>query len=250
MMQRGWAREASDILGHDAAPVTEPFNLMVPGSHCPGCNHSISAIENIPLISYAVLRGKCAHCRTHISMRYPIIELLTGVLTVLVVAKFGLSMTALACSVLTWGLIAVSMIDYDHQLIPDDISLPLLWLGLIVNYFNLVVPFHEAFWGAVAGYLVLWLVFQVFRLITGKEGFGFGDFKLLAMLGAWIGWQALPLIIILSSFAGAVFGGLLIAFGRDRAKPIPFGPWLSMAGFIALIWGHQLIALYLKFAAF
>lgn len=250
MMKHGWEREASEILGQELPPATGTFNLMVPRSRCPACDHPISALENIPLVSYAVLRGKCAHCGAPISIRYPLVEFTTGVLTVIVLARFGLTPAALACCVLTWALIAESMIDYDHQLIPDDITLPLLWLGLVVNYFDLVVPFHDAFWGAVAGYLVLWIVFQVFRLVTGKEGFGFGDFKLLAMLGAWMGWQSLPLIIILSSFTGALVGGSLVLFGRDSAKPIPFGPWLSIAGFVALIWGHQITSAYLKFAAF
>lgn len=250
MMKRGWEREASEILGQEPATSGEKFNLMFPGSRCPACDHTISALENVPLVSYALLKGRCAHCGTSISSRYPLIEFLSGILTIIVVAKFGVTLAALACCVLTWSLIAASMIDYDHQLLPDDITLPLLWLGLVVNYFNLIVPFRDAFWGAVAGYLALWVVFQVFRLITGKEGLGFGDFKLLAMLGAWMGWQSLPLVIILSSFAGAVIGGLLIVFGRDRAKPIPFGPWLSIAGFIALIWGHQLTSTYLKFAGF
>lgn len=250
MMQRSWEKDASDILGRQAPATTETFNLMFPGSRCPACHHAIGALENIPILSYALLRGRCAHCGAPISLRYPAVELLTGVLTAIVFVKFGPSLTALACCIFTFGLIAASLIDYDHQLIPDDISLPLMWVGLMVNYWSLVVPFQDAFWGAVAGYLVLWIVFQLFLLVTGKEGLGFGDFKLLAMLGAWLGWQSLPLIIILSSLAGAVVGGLLIAFGRDRAKPIPFGPWLAMAGFIALIWGHQITSAYLKFAAF
>lgn len=249
MMQRAWEAEAKQILGHEATP-TEPFNLVVPNSRCPACGHPIRPWENIPVFSYLALRGKCAHCSARISLRYPVIEAVTGLLTIIVLWKFHLTPAALGACLLAYGLLAASMIDYDHQLIPDDITLPLLWVGLIANYFNLLVPFRDAFWGAVAGYLVLWIVFQAFRLVTGKEGFGFGDFKLLAMLGAWMGWQSLPVIVILSSFSGALFGIALLALGRDRAKPIPFGPWLSVAGFITLIWGHQITTAYLRFAAF
>ena len=171
-------------------------------------------------------------------------------LTVLVIAVFKLTPAGLACCLLLYALIAMSMIDYDHQLIPDSITLPLLWLGLIINSFGLITPFADAFWGAVMGYIALWTVYQFFKLITGKEGMGFGDFKLLATLGAWMGWQALPLIIILSSFAGAIVGAMLIAFGRDRAKPIPFGPYLAIAGFVALLWGDWITARYLQLASF
>lgn len=250
MMQRAWQQEASEILKQTPPEPGEPFNLVVPNSRCPACGHAIRAWENIPVISYLFLRGKCSACGVHISARYPIVELTTGILIVVVIAKFGLTPAGIACCLLTFGLVSATMIDYDHQLIPDSITLPLLWLGLIVNYFNTVTGFPNAFWGAIAGYLVLWIVFHIFRLVTGKEGMGYGDFKLLALMGAWMGWQSLPLVIILSSFCGAIFGGLLIAFGRDRAKPIPFGPWLSMAGYITLIWGDQITTAYLKFAAF
>jgi len=245
MMQREWEAEASQILGQEPKQHDGTFNLILPDSHCPSCNHPIRAWENIPLISYIALRGKCAHCRAPISLRYPAVELAAGLLTLVVIAKFQLTPAGAGALILTYGLLAAAMIDYDHQLIPDNITLPLLWLGLIVNYFNLLVPFHDAFWGAVAGYLALWIVFHIFRLITGKEGFGYGDFKLLAMLGAWVGWQGLPAIVIISSFAGAVFGIGLIAFGRDRAKPIPFGPWLAIGGFVVLIWGEQITSSYL-----
>jgi leader peptidase (prepilin peptidase)/N-methyltransferase len=250
MLQREWEGQAHEVLGKEYAPPSGSFNLVFPNSHCPSCDTEIKPWENIPLISYAFLGGKCGHCGTHISLRYPLIEALTGILVVLVVFNFGLTYVGLACTLMTLGLIAGSMIDYDHQLLPDDITLPLLWLGLMVNYFELLTPFADAFWGAVAGYLVLWTVYHVFKLVTGKEGMGYGDFKLLAMLGAWLGWQQLPLIIILSSFAGAIIGGGLILFGRDRAQPIPFGPYLSIAGFIALLWGDDLTSAYLQFAAF
>ncbi len=250
MMEREWDEQAREILKLEPPEPGPAFNLMVPNSRCPGCGHAIRPWENIPVISYAFLRGACSACRTHISLRYPLVEFVTGCLTVLVVSQFGLTPAGLACCLLLFGLIAASLIDYDTQLIPDSITMPLLWLGLIVNSADLVVPFVDAFWGAVAGYLVLWIVYQAFKLVTGKEGMGFGDFKLLAMLGAWMGWQMLPLIILGSSLAGTIIGGLLITFGRDRSHPIPFGPYLAIAGFIALIWGDAIVTSYLQFAAF
>lgn len=249
MMMRGWEAEAHEMLELEHSPPAESFNLVFPNSHCPACNHEIKPWENIPLISYLFLRGKCSACGVHISMRYPSVEVLAGVLTMLVVMSFGLTWTGFACALLSYALIAAALIDYDHQLIPDDISLPFMWLGLIVNYFGILTPFADAFWGAVIGYITLWTVFQVFKLVTGKEGLGYGDFKLLAMLGAWLGWQSLPLIIILSSFAGALLGGVLMAFGRDRAKPMSFGPFLAIAGFIALLWGDTILENYLQFAS-
>ncbi|MEX0943502.1 MAG: A24 family peptidase [Pseudomonadales bacterium] len=249
MMEREWQAQAHELLELPHQASESPFNLLWPNSRCPGCGHNIKPWENIPVISYLFLRGRCSNCGIHISLRYPLIEALTGILTVLVIAHFGLTLAGIAGVVLTFGLIAASMIDYDHTLIPDSITLPLLWLGLIINYFDAMVPFADAFWGAVAGYLILWTIYHLFKLITGKEGMGFGDFKLLAMLGAFMGWQMLPLIIILSSFAGALIGGSLIAFGRDRAKPIPFGPYLAIAGYIALIWGDEITSKYLQFAA-
>ncbi|MDZ7686896.1 MAG: A24 family peptidase [Gammaproteobacteria bacterium] len=252
MMQRDWEVQAREILGIDQPVEADaaPFNLVTPNSRCPSCSRPIRPWENVPVVSYLVLGGQCAGCSAPISIRYPLIEALTGALSVMVVVIFGATPAGAACLVLTWGLISMSIIDIDHQLLPDGITLPLLWLGLIVNYFELITPFAAAFWGAVAGYLILWSVYQVFRLVTGKEGMGFGDFKLLAMLGAWLGWQALPLVIILSSFTGAVIGGLLVVFGRDRAEPIPFGPYLAIAGFIALLWGDEITSQYLRFTSF
>ncbi|MCB1692176.1 MAG: prepilin peptidase [Pseudomonadales bacterium] len=249
MMERDWQAQAREVLGQEPSLATEPYNLVVPRSACPGCGRQIKAIENIPVVSYLFLRGRCAGCGMHISARYPAVELATGILFVLVVAKLGLTPAGLAGVTLTFALIGASMIDYDHQLIPDDISLPLMWLGLIVNYFDVIVGFRDAFWGAVAGYLCLWTVYQAFKLVTGKEGMGYGDFKLLAALGAFMGWQMLPLIVILSSFVGAIIGGALIVFGRDRSHPIPFGPYLAIAGFIALLWGHELTTTWLQFTA-
>ena len=250
MMERDWQGQARDILGMEPADTdTAPFNLVTPNSRCPKCDRAIRPWENIPVISYLVLRGRCAGCQTPISIRYPLTEALTGLLSVLVILAFGATPAGLVCLPLVWALVAISIIDYDTQLIPDGISLPFMWLGLIVNYFHVLVPFGDAFWGAIAGYLTLWTVYQVFKLVTGKEGMGYGDFKLLAMLGAWMGWQYLPLIIILSSFAGAVIGGALVLFGRDRAKPIPFGPYLAIAGLVALLWGDVLLESYIQFVA-
>jgi leader peptidase (prepilin peptidase)/N-methyltransferase len=251
MMEREWREQAHEFLESqpEQKPSSEPYNLVFPNSHCPKCQHNIKPWENIPLFSYLFLGGKCSSCKTHISLRYPIVELLTGILTAVVVSHFGLTLTSLACCALTWSLVCLSLIDYDTQLLPDNITLPLLWLGLIVNSFDLVAHFEYAFWGAIGGYLSLWSVNTVFRLVRGYDGMGYGDFKLLAVLGAWMGWQALPLIIILSSFAGAVIGGSLIAFGRDKTKPIPFGPYLAIAGWISLMWGAEITMSYLQFVA-
>ena len=251
MMMKEWDCQAQEILNLPAAErSTTPFNLALPRSYCPTCEHKIKALENIPLVSYMLLRGKCSVCKNPISLRYPMIELATGLLTGLVILYFGLTWTGLACCILTWALVALAFIDLDHQLLPDDITLPLIWMGLIINYFNSITEFGNAFWGAIAGYLSLWSVVKIFKLITGKDGMGNGDFKLLAVFGAWLGWQLLPLIIILSSLTGAIIGGLLILRGRDRAAPIPFGPFLAIAGFIALLWGNEIILAYLQIQGF
>jgi leader peptidase (prepilin peptidase)/N-methyltransferase len=253
MMERDWQSQAKQILEiqdtreDNDAEESETFNLVLPNSRCPSCNRPIRPWENIPVLSYLVLGGKCAGCKDSISIRYPLVELLTGLLTVIVVIQYGLTPVAIVLACLTFGLIALALIDYDTKLLPDDITLPLLWLGLIVNYYELVTNFSSAFWGAILGYLALWSVYQTFRLMTGKEGMGYGDFKLLAVLGAWMGWELLPLIIILSSLTGAVIGGSLIALGRDRNNPIPFGPYLAIAGWIALMWGEQITRAYSEF---
>ncbi len=201
------------------------------------------------MISYIFLRGKCSGCGTGISIQYPLIEILTGVLSFTVAWHFGYSWQAAGALLLTWGLIALSMIDYHTKLLPDNITLPLLWLGLLFNLFNVYTDLPTAVIGAMAGYLSLWTVYHIFRLITGKEGMGYGDFKLLAVFGAWLGWQLLPLIILLSSFVGAAFGiGLIVFRGRDKNNPIPFGPYIAIAGWIALLWGEQIIKAYLRFA--
>ena len=245
MLERDWQSQAKQILELEEAEPAEPFNLITPNSRCPGCNRPIRPWENIPVVSYLALRGKCAGCKKPISIRYPLVEALTGTLALIVVAHYGLTPTGIALVLLTFGLVALSLIDYDTKLLPDDITLPLLWLGLIVNYYDIVTTFSSAFWGAILGYMSLWVVYQAFKLVTGKEGMGFGDFKLLAVLGAWMGWEVLPLTIILSSLTGAIIGGTLIALGRDRTNPIPFGPYLAIAGWIALMWGTEITNAYL-----
>ncbi|MCH7743459.1 MAG: prepilin peptidase [Proteobacteria bacterium] len=248
MLEQDWKQQANEILGNKVEPDEGTFNLVFPNSHCPSCNHGIRPRENIPLLSFIFLRGKCAHCGVSIPARYPAVELLAGMMTVVIIMFFGATPLGLSACVLTWALIALSLIDYDTQLLPDNITLPLLWLGLVVNYYGVVTNLQDAFIGACLGYLSLWSVFHLFKLVTGKDGMGYGDFKLLAMLGAWMGWQSLPLIIILSSLAGALLGGSLILLGRDKAKPIPFGPYLAIAGWIALIWGDEITRSYLQFA--
>lgn len=255
MMERDWQEQCRDFIATNGditnlptqGASVEPFNLMVPRSRCPSCGHQIRAWENIPVISYLALGGKCSACKTKISARYPIIELTTGLLSVAAIYYVGFSWQGLAALAFTWSLIALTMIDFDTYLLPDDITLPLLWLGLIVNSFGGFTDLPSALWGAIAGYLSLWSVYKVFKLLTGKEGMGYGDFKLLAALGAWMGWQMLPQIILLSSLVGAVIGiSLIVIRGRDKNIPIPFGPYLAIAGWIAFIWGDAINQSYLK----
>jgi len=251
MLDRSWQSQCRELLNpkqpQNDAP--ERFDLIMPRSRCPHCGHAITALENIPVLSFLWLRGKCSVCHKPISWRYPLVELLTGCLSVLVAWQFGFSLAALAGLVLTWGLIALSFIDVDRQLLPDDLTLPLLWAGLLFNIFAVFVPLSSAVIGAAAGYISLWLVYQLFKLTTGKEGMGYGDFKLFAVLGAWLGWQSLPLIILLASLVGAMVGiSFIVFFGHDRRMPIPFGPFLCAAGWIALLWGEPLTRLYLQFA--
>lgn len=225
----------------------EHFNLVKPDSTCPSCGHQIRSWENIPVISYIFLKAKCSHCKAPISFRYPFIELLSAILAAMCAWYFGFSLAGFAAIVLTWALISLSWIDYDTQYLPDQITLPFLWLGLILNINNTFTDINSAIIGAVAGYLSLWTVHHSFKLITKKEGMGYGDFKLLGMLGAWMGWQFLPVIIILSSLVGSIIGIALILFKKhQREKPIPFGPYLAIAGWIALLWGEQINSLYLN----
>ncbi|WP_333878988.1 prepilin peptidase [Methylobacter sp.] len=251
MMQRGWRKECLEYLQIDPestqeAVAEEPFNLVLPLSRCPDCNTPIKPYQNIPVISYLFLRGKCAECGCHISIRYPIIEALTALASIIVAWHFGYTPQAIFALFLTWSLIALIFIDIDHQLLPDSITLPLLWLGLCLSLFNIFTDAHASIIGAVAGYIALWAVFHLFKLVTGKEGMGYGDFKLLALFGAWLGWQYLPIIILLSSLVGAVVGVSMIIFVKhDHNIPIPFGPYLAAAGWIALLWGNEFNQLYL-----
>lgn len=251
MLERRWQSQCRELLNPNQPPTdtSSRFDLIVPRSRCPHCGHAITALENIPVLSFLWLRGKCSACRKPISWRYPLVELLTGCLSVLVAWRFGFGLAALAGLALTWSLIALCFIDVDRQLLPDDLTLPLLWIGLLFNIFAVFVPLSSAVIGAIAGYVSLWLVYQLFKLATGKEGMGYGDFKLFAVLGAWLGWQSLPLIILLASLVGAVVGiSFIVFFGHDRRMPIPFGPFLCAAGWIALLWGEPLTRIYLQFA--
>jgi len=256
MLQREWRSQSRELLTAEgielpAPSEEEPFNLVTPRSCCPHCKTPIKAWQNVPLISFAILRGRCAACGAQISWRYPIVELLTGLLSGLVAWHFGFGMQAFGAILLTWALISLTLIDIDTQLLPDVITLPLLWLGA---GFALVYPAPEGFTtlpesivGAIAGYLSLWSVYHLFKLVTGKEGMGYGDFKLLGALGAWLGWKMLFPIILLSALVGAVTGiAMIVVRGRDRQLPIPFGPFLAAAGFIALLWGPELLARYLE----
>jgi len=237
-------RELDNYIAHEAGkelPHQDRFNLMVPRSACPHCGHQITALENIPIVSWLFLRGKCSACKAPISPRYPIVEAVTGLLSAVLVWHFGSGWLGLASLVFAYFLIAMTLIDYDTKTLPDDLTFPLLWLGLLINLDGMIVPLRDAVIGAMAGYMSLWAVYWLFKLATGKEGMGYGDFKLLAALGAWMGWAMLPTIIILSSFVGAIVGISLIVFARrDRTNPIPFGPYLAAAGMIALIYGIPL----------
>jgi leader peptidase (prepilin peptidase)/N-methyltransferase len=251
MMERDWRSQARDILELPAEPAGATFNLILPNSSCPHCAHEIRPWENVPLVSWLALRGKCSSCKAPISKRYPLVELACGLLSAYVAWHFGFTWQTLAVLFLTWGLLAMSLIDADHQLLPDSLVLPLLWLGLVVNSFGLFNSLENALWGAIGGYLSLWSVYWLFKLATGKEGMGYGDFKLLAMLGAWGGWQILPLTILLSSLVGAVLGVIMLRLrNAETSTPIPFGPYLAIAGWIALLWGDQITGSYLQFAGF
>lgn len=248
MLERDWREQAHDILGLPGETPLPTYNLLLPHSQCPHCGHRIRAWENIPLLSYVFLRGRCSACAAAISPRYPLTELACGLLSAFVAWHFGFGWPAGLMLILSWGLLAMSLIDAEHQILPDVLVLPLIWLGLIVNSFGLFVSLHEALWGAIAGYGLLWSVFWLFKLITGKDGMGYGDFKLLAMLGAWGGWQILPLTILLSSLVGAIIGLMLLRWRHAKTStPIPFGPYLAIAGWIALLWGGQITDLYWQF---
>lgn len=246
MMEAGWRRECCELLEVEGEKEEVRLNLATPNSHCPHCKAPVKAWQNIPVVSYLLLGGKCGNCGAGISLRYPIIELLTGLMTMALTWHFGLEAALGGAVLLTWALITLTMIDVDHQLLPDNITLPLLWLGLAFNLQGTFASLPDAVIGAIAGYLALWSVYWAFKLLTGKEGMGYGDFKLLAALGAWLGWQMLPVIILLSSVVGAVVGiALMVLKQRGRDVPIPFGPYLAAAGWIALLWGNDIMARYL-----
>ncbi len=245
MMEAEWADQCAE-LHSEKAPGKPAYNLWAPRSACPGCGHEITALENIPVLSWLILRGKCSACHTAISARYPMIELLTAVLSAAVAWKFGWSVPALGGLLLVWALIALAFIDFDTTLLPDSITLPLLWLGLLFNLGGYFTTLQSAVIGAMAGYLVLWAVYWLFRLATGKEGMGFGDFKLLAAIGAWLGWELLPVTILLSSVVGALVGvAMIVLVKHDRRVPIPFGPYLAGGGLVALLFGADVTGLYL-----
>jgi leader peptidase (prepilin peptidase)/N-methyltransferase len=253
-----WRQQAYEYLHENVKPLPatyilpstqKPFAIIHSRSACPECGHPISALENIPLISYLVLKGKCSACKKAISWRYPVIELFTALISVVTAYHFGFTGATGAALILTWVLIVLSVIDFEEQLLPDNLTLSCLWLGLLLNMSGLFTNLASAVAGVIIGYLFLWIIFWVFKLVTHKEGMGYGDFKLLAMLGAWLGWQALPSIILLASICGAIVGITLILLKKHaRSAPLPFGPFLAMAGWIALLWGDKLSSFYLHFA--
>ena len=247
ILERDWRQQCREFLEIETTEQPEEkFSLAVPASTCPHCAHKIRIWENIPLISYFALGGKCSACKTPISIQYPTIEAVTAIMSVAVAWKFGVTVQTAGALLFTWTLIALTMIDVHKQLLPDNLTLPLLWLGLMFALFDTYTSLYTSVIGAMAGYLVLWTVFQIFKLVTGKEGMGFGDFKLLAALGAWMGWTMLPQIVLLSSVVGAIAGSIMLVIGKTRRQqPIPFGPYLAVAGWIALLWGNEINQAYL-----
>lgn len=247
MLERQWQREFAQMNEPAVIEKAEQrFDLILPGSHCPHCQNPIKPWHNIPVFSYVWLKGRCPNCSQSISLRYPLIELGCMLISLTVAWHFGFSWQTAAALLLSWSLLALTMIDFDKQLLPDMLTLPVLWLGLLVNLSQQFTDIHSAIWGAVVGYLVLWSIYQAYRLLTGREGMGYGDFKLAAMLGAWLGWQMLPLVLLLSSFVGAVVGiSLMLLQKSGRHTAIPFGPYLAVAGWIALLWGAELMTWYL-----
>ena len=244
MLDRQWRNDCSSLISPvlQASEPSAPFNLMVPRSRCPYCQGMITALDNIPVVSYVMLGGRCRHCKARISARYPLVEVVSAGTAAFAAMHFGFGLMALFAVIFTWALIALTLIDFDTQLLPDVITLPMMWLGILVNYHGLFVSLQVSVIGAVVGYLSLWTVYWLFKLVTGKEGMGYGDFKLLAMIGAWLGWPALPAVILLASVVGSIVGlGLIVLRGHDRAQPIPFGPYLASAGWLAMLGGQDWI---------
>lgn len=255
MLEQGWKKECREFLADELAkPIKDndaneaTITLSKPSSTCPSCQHKIRFYENIPVLSWLLLRGKCSQCHSKISLRYPLVELSTALLSVVIATHYGVTLTTLFLLVLTWGLVCLTLIDFDHMLLPDQITLPLLWLGLLVNINGAIVPLSDSVIGAVAGYMSLFSIFWLFKLITGKEGMGHGDFKLVAVFGAWIGWQLLPLLILMASAVGAIIGISMMLFkNHQREQVIPFGPYLAIAGWITLLWGNGIWSWYLSY---
>ena len=254
MLQAGWRQQCQELLGthaEDNEPPSDRFNLSFPASHCPKCKAPLKLWHNIPIVSYLLLKGKCASCKNKISPRYPLVELITAIATVHLASHLGITWQLLAGLVFIWALICLTVIDIDHQLLPDDITIPLVWLGLLASYFGLFSTLDDAVVGAIGGYMSFWLIFQIHYRITGRQGLGYGDFKLLAALGAWLGWQALPMIVLLSSVVGILAAVVLMITGRLNTRgPISYGPFLAAAGWVALIWGDAITSGYLKLIHF
>ena len=251
LLEYDWQRQCRELLELDKSDQASPPGIVISRSRCPKCGQSIKSYENIPLLSYLLLRGKCSACKARISFRYPLVEFITAVAFVVTIWHFGLNLQGLTALFLTALLIAMAGIDIDHQLLPDNMTIPLMWSGILISFWSVHTDLSSSVTGAVAGYLVLWTIYHLFRILTGKEGMGYGDFKLLAALGAWMGWQMLPLIVLLSSVVGAVVGLILIATGRlKKDRPMPFGPFIAAAGWIALIWGEDIIDFYIRSGGF
>ena len=248
MMESRWRKDCCELLEVEReANIDARLSLATPNSHCPHCKAAIKPWQNIPVLSYLFLGGKCGNCGTAISIRYPLVELATALMTVALASQYEASLALSGAMIFTWSLVALTLIDIDHQLLPDDITLPLMWLGIAFSLAGGTVSLTDSVLGAMLGYLSLWSVYWLFKLATGKEGMGYGDFKLLAALGAWLGWQSLPMIILLSSLIGALCGiALMVATRRGRDIPIPFGPYLAMAGWVSLMWGDRLMAFYIS----
>ena len=251
LLEFDWQCQCRELLALDKSDETRPPGIVISRSKCPKCGHGIKSYENIPLLSYLLLRGKCSACKARISSRYPLVEFITAVLFVITIWHFGPNLQGLTALFLTALLIAMAGIDIDHQLLPDNMTIPLMWSGILISFWSVHTDLASSVTGAIAGYLALWTIYHLFRLLTGKEGMGYGDFKLLAALGAWMGWQLLPLVVLLSSVVGAVVGLILMGTGRlKKDRPMPFGPFIAAAGWIALIWGENIIAIYTRTGGF